>query len=317
MVLVDQLIGHADEDDDESPPHARTAAVYFCRHCGAAHPTQTASCRHCGRGGQTVPLYAVRQKPGSPGELTSCLSCGSTSRVVHGRYREPARAVRAVNVADVHVLTQDMVHRAERPRLLVFCDNRQDAAFQAGWMRDHARRFRLRALMAEGIRAQPQSIGDLTGFLDDKLAESQSLSRALAPEVWEYAADEGSGGRHEQERRKYLRFQVLREVTLTSRQARGLEPWGRMKVEYAGLDASVPWIQEHALALGLPAEDLREGIASVLDYLRRRGALHDAETEVFASTGRRATARCRRAICRASSPLMPPSCAARPTKRPT
>ena len=281
VVLVDRLIGHADEDDDESPPHARTAAVYFCRHCGAAHPTQTASCRHCGRGGQTVPLYAVRQKPGRPGELTSCLSCGSTSRVVHGRYREPARAVRAVNVADVHVLTQDMVHRAERPRLLVFCDNRQDAAFQAGWMRDHARRFRLRALMAEGIRAQPQSIGDLTGFLDDKLAESQSLSRALAPEVWEYAADEGSGGRHEQERRKYLRFQVLREVTLTSRQARGLEPWGRMKVEYAGLDASVPWIQEHALALGLPAEDLREGIVSVLDYLRRRGALHDAETEVF------------------------------------
>ena len=148
-------------------------------------------------------------------------------------------------------------------------------------MRDHARRFRLRALMAEGIRSRPQSVGDLTGFLDDKLAESQSFSRALAPEVWEYAADEDSGGRHEQERRKYLRFQELREVTLTSRQAQGLEPWGRMKVEYAGLHASAPWIQEHALALGLPAEDLREGIASVLDYLRHRGALHDAETEVF------------------------------------
>ena len=38
-----------------------------------------------------------------------------------------------------------------RPRLLVFCDNRQDAAFQAGWMKDHARRFRLRALMADGM----------------------------------------------------------------------------------------------------------------------------------------------------------------------
>ena len=284
VLLVDRLIGHADETNeeaDESPPHARTATLHFCRYCGAAHPAQADTCRHCGRGGQTVPLHAVRQKAANPGHLTSCLSCGSTSRVVHGRYREPVRPVRAINVADVHVLTQDMVHRAERPRLLVFCDNRQDAAFQAGWMRDHARRFRLRALMAQGISQRPQSIGDLTGFLDDTLAEDRALSRALAPEVWEQAADEGSGGRHEQERRKYLRFQVLREVTLTSRQARGLEPWGRMKVEYAGLDASTPWIQERALELGLPAEDLREGIASALDYLRRRGALHDAETEVF------------------------------------
>ena len=284
VLLVDRLIGNADEGDaaaDESPPPARTATLHFCRYCGAAHPVPADSCRQCGRNGPTVPLHAVRQKADNPGQLTSCLSCGSTSRKVHGRYREPARAVRAINVADVHVLTQDMVHRAERPRLLVFCDNRQDAAFQAGWMRDHARRFRLRALMAQGIRQQPQSVGDLAGFLDDALAADHALSRALAPEVWEYAADEGSGGRHEQERRKYLRFQVLREVTLTSRQARGLEPWGRMKVEYAGLDASVPWIQEHALKLGLPAEDLREGIASVLDYLRRRGALHDAETEVF------------------------------------
>ncbi len=283
VLLVDRLIGNADEGSEEadSPPHARTATLHFCRYCGAAHPASVDSCRHCGRSGQTVPLHAVRQKADKPGVLTSCLSCGSTSRVVHGRYREPARPVRAINVADVHVLTQDMVHHAERRRLLVFCDNRQDAAFQAGWMRDHARRFRLRALMAQGISQRPQSIGDLTGFLDDALAEDRSLSRALAPEVWEYAADEGSGGRHEQERRKYLRFQVLREVTLTSRQALGLEPWGRMKVEYAGLDASMPWIQERALELGLPAEDLREGIASALDYLRRRGALHDAETEVF------------------------------------
>ena len=42
--------------------------------------------------------------------------------------REPARPVRATNVADVHVLAQDMVHHSERRRLLVFCDNRQDAA---------------------------------------------------------------------------------------------------------------------------------------------------------------------------------------------
>ena len=281
VVLVDALIG-ADEEEETTAPHARTAPLHFCRGCGAAHPTAVSRCLACGHGGDTVRLLAVRQNEQRPGLLTSCLSCGSNGSTPNGgRYREPARPVRAINVADVHVLAQDMVHRAQRSRLLCFCDNRQDAAFQAGWMKDHARRFRLRALMAEGIRDNPQSIGDLVAHLDDRLESDEALSRALIPEVWEVARREHAGGRHAKERRKYLRFQVLREITLASRQALGLEPWGRMKVEYAGLDASLPWIQQRAHDLGISAEHLREGVASVLDYLRRRRALHDPEHEIF------------------------------------
>ena len=292
VVLIDHLIGttsaeapasqeDADSEDDEAQPHARTAPLHFCRHCGAAHPEPVSRCRHCGRTGDSVRLHAVRQNAKQPGMLTSCLSCGAISRIVAGRYREAARPVRAINVADVHVLTQDMVHHAERQRLLVFCDNRQDAAFQAGWMKDHARRFRLRALMAEGIRQAPRSVDDLAGHLDDLLEADPTLSLALAPEVWQVERRTGPGGRHARERRKYLRFQVLREVALTSRQARGLEPWGRMKVEYEGLDVSTPWIQENAHELGIAAERLREGVAGILDYLRRRGALYDPEHGIF------------------------------------
>ena len=281
VVLVDTLIG-ADEEEETTAPHARTAPLHFCRGCGAAHPMAVSRCLACGRGGDTVRLLAIRQKEQRPGLLTSCLSCGSSGSTPNGgRYREPARPVRAINVADVHVLAQDMVHRAQRPRLLVFCDNRQDAAFQAGWMKDHARRFRLRALMAEGIRDNPQSIGDLVAHLDDRLESDEALSRALIPEVWEVARREHAGGHHAKERRKYLRFQVLREITLASRQALGLEPWGRMKVDYAGLDASLLWIQQRAHDLGISAEHLREGVASVLDYLRRRRALYDPEHELF------------------------------------
>ena len=74
---------------------------------------------------------------------------------------------------------------------------------------------------------------------------------------------------------------MLREVALSSRQALGLEPWGRMKVEYEGLDAALPWVQEHAHALGVAAGRLCEGVASVLDYLRRKRALYDPEHETF------------------------------------
>ena len=179
VVLADRIVGGADDEDLDD--HARTSALHFCRACGAAHPTSVSRCLHCGVSGQMVVLYAVRQKKENPGRLTSCLSCGANGRRYGSWYREPARPVRATNVADVHVLAQDMVHHSERPRLLVFCDNRQEAAFQAGWMKDHARRFRLRALMAGGLKSGPVSIGDLALYLDDLLEKDEALSRAREP----------------------------------------------------------------------------------------------------------------------------------------
>jgi len=279
VVLVDRIVGG--EDDEDLDERDRLAEVHVCRHCGAMHPDPFARCGHCGVVGQSVRLFAVRQKESNPGRLTSCLSCRANGRGLSGFYREPAKPVRAVNVADVHVLAQDMVHHSERPRLLVFCDNRQDAAFQAGWMKDHSRRFRLRGLMAEGLKEGRLSIGELALYIDDRLEKDESLSRALVPEVWLVVRKEGGGGRHEQERRKFLRIQVLREVTLSSRQSIGLEPWGRMKVEYEGLSEAWPWIQRNANYLGIPPNDLCDGVATVLDYFRRTRVLHDPEREIF------------------------------------
>ncbi len=279
VVLLDRVAGGSEDEDLED--NERIAPLYFCRHCGAAHPKAAERCLHCGAAGLMVVLYAVRQKEENPGVLTSCLSCGANGRRIGSTYREPARPVRATNVADVHVLAQDMVQHSERRRLLVFCDNRQDAAFQAGWMKDHARRFRLRGLMAEGLAGRVASIGDLALHIDDILEKEEALSRALVPEVWEVVRKEGGGGRHEKERRKFLRIQVLREVTLSSRQSIGLEPWGRMKVDYEGLNIALSWIQKQAHRLGMPAEDLRDGVACLLDYLRRKRVLHDPDWEIF------------------------------------
>ena len=275
-VSLDHQVG---TDGDEEP--SRTETLFVCRYCGTTHDQQLSECVGCGRNKPFKPLYFVQQKEEHPGRLTRCVSCGAHGRRVTGSYREPARPVRATGVADVHVLAQSMIHRAERKRLLVFADNRQDAAFQAGWMQDRSRRYRLRELIYKKLREGAVSVSDLVLWLDRFLDADDELSRALIPEVWRVEPKSETSLAHAEERKWFLRAQVLRELTLGARQSTGLEPVGRLKIRYAGLDESHLVIQKWAGALGCSAEELHEGIASLLDAARSRRMLFDPVTRMY------------------------------------
>lgn len=279
LLLVDRLTAEdaGDEDDEKN-----LAALWVCRVCGAAHPTREARCLGCGEPDSLVKLYAVRLREDPAGRLVTCLSCGAHGGgTLSGRYREPAKPVRATAVADVHVLAQDMIHNAERKRLLVFADNRQEAAFQAGWMQDHARRFRLRALMSEALSGGRLQIDDLVGKLETVLERDETLSRMLLPEVWNVASRDAAKQRHIDERRRFLRILVLREATMAAGQSVGLEPWGRMRVDYIGLDPAAPFIVEWAGKLGVGPDELHDGIAALLDVMRRRRQVLDRAASIF------------------------------------
>lgn len=273
---LDRQVGAEAEDDP-----VRTETLFACCYCGTVHDTNVVECVGCGRNKVLKPLYFVQQKEDHPGKLTRCVSCNAAGRRFSGNYREPARPVRATTVADVHVLAQSMIHRAERRRLLVFADNRQDAAFQAGWMQDRARRYRLRQLIFQKLKLGPISVSDLTLWLDQQLDADDEMSRALIPEVWRAEPKSETGQAHGQERKWFLRVQVLREVSVGGRQRVGLEPMGRMKVDYLGLDASRPELVQWAQKLGCDATALAEGVASLLDAARSRRMLYDSITGVY------------------------------------
>ena len=65
VLLIDRVVGGSDDEDLDE--HDRLAALYFCRHCGAAHPHASSRCLHCGSVGEMVQLYAIRQNPDNPG----------------------------------------------------------------------------------------------------------------------------------------------------------------------------------------------------------------------------------------------------------
>lgn len=273
---LDHQVG-ADAEDDP----LRTETLFACRYCGTVHDDNVSECVGCGRNKALKALYFVQQKEDHPGKLTRCVSCNAGGRRATGSYREPARPVRATTVADVHVLAQSMIHRAERRRLLVFADNRQDAAFQAGWMQDRSRRYRLRELIYQKLKLAPISISDLTLWLDQTLEADDELSRALIPEVWRVEPKSETGQAHGQERKWFLRVQILRELTVGGRQRVGLEPMGRLKVDYLGLNADQPVILRWANRLGCKAEMLADGVASLLDAARSRRMLFDSVTGVY------------------------------------
>lgn len=289
VVLLDRLaVLEAEEDDDDGnnpppPPQVprNSALVHYCRWCGGLHLQAANRCLCCGKADPLVPLYAVQQNQQRPGFLTSCVGCRAIGRSRLGSYREPARPVKAQPVSDVHVLAQSMIHRAEHRRLLVFADNRQEAAFQAGWMQDHARRYRMRALMYERIRQSAVQVGTLVAHLDDVLDRDDDLSQSLLPEVWRVARKQSDVHTHTAERRRFLRIQVLREIATGTKQRIGLEPWGRVIVVYRGLDAAHPFFVNWSPLLGAAPDELVSGVASLLDGIRRQRVLLDREGRIF------------------------------------
>lgn len=296
VVLLDRLVVDAldtddpDEDDDDPPqqraPQPRSlprnsVPLYLCRLCGTLHATRADQCDGCGVAGPLVELFAVRQSADHRGSLVSCVGCSAIGRMQLGRFREPARPVKASVVSDVHVLAQSMIHRAERKRLLVFTDNRQDAAFQAGWMQDHARRYRLRALMYAHLSSAPLQVQTLVSRLDEELDKDNDLSQSLLPEVWNVARKAADLQGHAAERRKFLRILVLREVVTGARQRIGLEPWGRLVVDYDHLSADEPFFTQWGTQLGLSPEELLQGVAAVLDFTRRNRILLDRDGQIF------------------------------------
>lgn len=275
-VSLDHQVGSDGEDEP-----SRSEVLFVCRYCGTAHDQNATECVGCGRNKTLKALSFVQQKEEHIGSLTRCVSCNAQGRRYLGSYREPARPVRATGVADVHVLAQSMIHHAERKRLLVFADNRQDAAFQAGWMQDRSRRYRLRELFYKRLREGEISISDLTLWLDKYLDADDELSRALIPEVWRVEPKSQTSLAHGEERKWFLRVQILRELTLGARQSTGLEPLGRLKIAYRGLEPELPIIQKWAKRLNCTGVEMREGIASLLDAARSRRIVFDPVTRIY------------------------------------
>ncbi len=156
-------------------------------------------------------------------------------------------------------------------KLIVFADSRQDAAFQAGWMQDHARRIRLRHMM-HGIIAEagsPQPLDAITDRLMEQFRRDQNLIETLLPELTGEEAPAVFGHNKWVPVYKALRYMVLREFSTGVRRTDCLESMGLARVHYEGVTPASQGLRQWAEALGISPEQAVEAVSLLLDNWRR------------------------------------------------
>ena len=260
---------------DEALSELSGERLHLCRSCGTLHRDNLGQCLNpkCGQHNTLFALIAYR------GQLTSCPACGAVSR---GKSRTPAiRETVSSEVADIMVLTQSMLSAMEEPPLrktIIFADNRQDVAFQAGWMEERSKRFRLRHLLYRLLHESSSPVvdggeglgsGRIIGFdhlVDDLLAQAQA-EQIVPSSEWD-----------DDNERTRVRWFLLEEFASTSQRRNNLEQLGLARVDYHGLDlaADPAFFEQWAARFGIESADVVAIVHLLLDYYRRRGLLSDS-----------------------------------------
>lgn len=279
VVFTDRLVGVEPQDIK----NCDADDLKVCARCGLLQRTRGEICQRpsCRSENSLIKVWAiVYQSNGSNSPNNYCPACGSYSRLGKPVLVE----ARAVQVADVHILAQEMIQAmpASHKKLLVFADSRQDAAFQAAWMQDHARRYRIRQLFFNALQGQePMTTGDLVSAAINILDKKRDLQAIICPDLIEKHEGNIEGREFIKDRKKYFHIHLLREICEGSGRIDTLENWGLIGVTYSGIDPNCSFIQEIAKDFDLDTEMVSDFTKSFLDRWRTSGFVHSPATLLY------------------------------------
>jgi ATP-dependent helicase YprA (DUF1998 family) len=243
------------DEDEDTAGDSHLPNCWVCPGCLEAFgsPVDTCTC-----GGTPRPLLF------RPGKVTRCPTCSST----YGS-REIVTAFGTPTASSISVLTNSLLSslgQTER-RLLVFADNRQDTAFQAGYLQDRYNKMTKRQLIYQIVREEcdrePVGLADLP-----ELVLERSLELGLV--------EEPRRGRERQEALTQETWPILAEFAQYGQRRVSLEGLGLVRVDYYHLHERVRSCEEAqtlAEELVLSVEELADVCGNFLDEMRVRRAL--------------------------------------------
>ena len=228
---------------------AKLDRIGFCVGCGRVLG-EGEICPACNR--PAILMFMHR------GKLSTCPACGDT--YPRGDIVTPLRTGTASTVAVLTTHHLDGLEHDDR-KLLVFADNRQDAAHQAGYTADKHRTFALRHIIAREVRKEKDGgvyLDELPERLFDAYREMGIIPKRptrLERENWLFA----------------LKFEAANEFTRYSRQRASLETLGIAAVDYEFLDDLVrdERFIRAAQAARMELEMARSLVRAILDVMRK------------------------------------------------
>ncbi|WP_436399412.1 DEAD/DEAH box helicase [Roseobacter sp. S98] len=182
-----------------------------------------------------VPLEVVPMDLDDEGvHLGRCVACGHRS----SRHREPITTIHPGDEAFAAVSAQTLLEalparaRGETPpmqgrNLLVFSDNRQDAAFFAPFFERTARDMSVRGAILHALRQGPLDLGNLVATVRHTMAEHglRLYSSSVDPELRTGPAEE-----------LRLKSLIVAELTVFGKGRLSLEGFGLISVDYEHID---------------------------------------------------------------------------------
>lgn len=272
--LTYQIHQLPEAEDEEPPAETNTPEPSIARNAsrrrnedGASRLKPVGFCTGCGRVlgvGQPCPACGAMATPYlmHKGSLHTCPACGDV--YTRADIVTPLRTGTASTVSAITTHHLDLLVGEDR-KLLVFADNRQDVAHQAGYTSDKHRSFALRHLIATEVR-QGVADGVYLQQLPQRLFDGYRRlgivpGRPTRPErdLWLAA----------------ITYEAANEFTRHARQRASLENLGLVGVEYEFLEelAAEPGFTQAAATAGLEPKTALALARAVLDVMRKNRAV--------------------------------------------
>jgi ATP-dependent helicase YprA (DUF1998 family) len=274
-------IGDDDEADDDE--HSQAVTSRYCAGCGTLYLDGTATCSCAAR----EELRVLTEPQTYLGPIHKCPACEG----IYGGGMEVVTPVRSATMVSINILVEAIFQHLtpEQRRLLVFCDNRQDTAFQAAYLNHKHGQFVSRQLIYQILRDERDS---KRGPVSLRRMQEALYERRQKHEIYCAKPTRDASGRRIEEIRppqnpddvaaEYADIQVglLSELARPGARRVSLEGLGLLSVMYfkgeTPLEALVRGKAELARKWGLSELELFHLLAAILDEMRWRRAFSHA-----------------------------------------
>lgn len=233
--------------------------IWICNACGHAYLNQVTNCAQENCSGGVTEYVLVKQY-----KLLKCPTCGGTYYP-----KEVATLLWTSTAASISTLTSILMSNLplqDERKLLVFADNRQDTAYQAGYLQDTVQQYSWRQLILSALDEREQQSN---GSIDMSALRDIVYQKGTSPEIQVIPRE------NEQQWKDRLEWDILEEFTRSPRVRNTLEALGLVKIKYTHFNILEGREKFRSICseYNLSSEELKAAITNLLNEMRMRRAL--------------------------------------------